>query len=644
MMGWMGRLLLSLRNRRENEGLPSDASGDGSSASLPRRIVGGPAARWGPRRALALPVVVGVYLRVERGVSNHKLIDGTLVAPISIAMTLVALALGVFGVGVMRCIVVGLRARAGRPSVVGARGEGASPRSRNGRRALAAALLSTVAVASHRSLAGCGAPRTLTDASGNAVHLCVEGGSRAPPWRFLMKEVPGRFLGDTFLFRVEDALPHLDWRTAVLETDRCRAALQRPKRNLTTPLARKNNATWVAAEIGPSPEEVPWQVKPERGSSSFAPFRVSNEVTTPDALEQADVLTRNLKDCRMDRSSRVEISYDSSRDPLVLRANSQTGIGTLIVLSASNVADGNVYHVMHMDPGLRCLFVALENAQASSDAFERLHVALPTAWANPVGNSIAGALARAYGADVLTPQYNGTYLRRQTYRSIVDVHGPYMDALPRLLGYGSAWLSGPMWDSFKFESGRVPSSFGIAYADAVRRGNRMRLPSTSGRRWSLPAAEWERVLVVQRRKDRRLVGSTKGTFSEIVDAMCGLGLPVDVVEFEAMSIEDQIQAASTATVVVAAHGAGMSHAAWMRPGTAVVEVLFRQGSEFVGSDYHKADFANLARFYGKKYVYYDSVSLLPKGTEGLLAERMVVHADELAQVVYCLFGQAQGVF
>jgi capsular polysaccharide biosynthesis protein len=74
--------------------------------------------------------------------------------------------------------------------------------------------------------------------------------------------------------------------------------------------------------------------------------------------------------------------------------------------------------------------------------------------------------------------------------------------------------------------------------------------------------------------------------------MCSLGLPISIVEFETMTVEEQIQAVSSSTVMLAAHGAGMSHAAWMRPGAAVVEVLMRQG--FAGSDYHKADFGTCA--------------------------------------------------
>ena len=93
-----------------------------------------------------------------------------------------------------------------------------------------------------------------------------------------------------------------------------------------------------------------------------------------------------------------------------------------------------------------------------------------------------------------------------------------------------------------------------------------------------------------------------GTFVEVVDAICSLNLPVEVVEFESLTPREQIDAASQSTILVGAHGAGLSHAMFVQEGGAVVEILMRQNFDH-GSDYHKADFANLVRFYGTKYVY-----------------------------------------
>lgn len=597
-------------------------------------------------------IVVGLlHFHLRRNVSNHKLLNVKVITLLSIALTLGASAFAL-------CVLVFARWVHGRvrSDREGDWGCSTSLRGRNRRTCFIVVFLCIVAVitkfGSTTSSGACsGSLRIFHDLGGNnSVRLCAK--AWHIPSFFFVWESSMRFLGDTFLFRDEEVIAHLDWKTAVLETDQCKAQLKSvPGRNATDGGGECNNdATAIALGMGPSPKDRPWKTKLVRNTSLLAPFRVSNELLQPDALYQANLVTKQLKDCRLDSTHRVVLKSSSSsassphREPLVLEANSKHGQGVAIILSASNTVDSNVYHIMHMDSGSHCLFLALQNAAASSDNMQqRISIVLPMPWESPVGNSIVASLAGVFGAEVLTLDRNYTYLQQQrTYKSLVHVHGPYIEAIPALVRSGSLGFCWPMWDSFKFEANRLPSSFGIAYANAVRRGNRMQLQHQQ--KEPLPFAETrqEHVVVVQRRNTRRLVGSRTGTFAEIIDAMCSLGLPISIVEFETMTVEEQIQAVSSSTVMLAAHGAGMSHAAWMRPGAAVVEVLMRQG--FAGSDYHKADFANLARFYGKKYVYYDAVSLMPSNARGIGANNIVVDADELAQVILCLFEKFQNGF
>ena len=236
-------------------------------------------------------------------------------------------------------------------------------------------------------------------------------------------------------------------------------------------------------------------------------------------------------------------------------------------------------------------------------------------------------------------EQNSTFIEQQLYLKLYHVHGPFFGGVSDLLRAGTIGFNWPLWDSFKFEMHRLASPFGVMYSETVRRGNKIQLLKqhldvTN----SSPLSGVEdtgHVLIVQRRGDRRLVGSRNGSFVEVVDAICNLGIPVKVIEFEDLSAEQQIQSAQSANVLVAAHGAALSHAAWMKPGGAIVEVLMRQGFVEFG-DYHKADYANLARFFGLKYVYYDPLELLPK--EDLISSKLiVVDADELAWVVFCLY-------
>ena len=81
---------------------------------------------------------------------------------------------------------------------------------------------------------------------------------------------------------------------------------------------------------------------------------------------------------------------------------------------------------------------------------------------------------------------------------------------------------------------------------------------------------------------------------------------------------------------------------FVQEGGAVVEILMRQGFD---QDYHKADFANLVRFYDKKYIYYDPIAIEPnEGVDNLSAQLLFVDARELAQVLYCLYHDTERFF
>eukprot|EP00970_Alexandrium_tamarense_P014631 scaffold4215_cov202-Alexandrium_tamarense.AAC.4 len=517
-------------------------------------------------------------------------------------------------------------------------------------------ILSIIAFVSNsaHSLGKCASLRTIRGYTGDRVSLCANGMSvrnRLPSHLFVAKSL-SRFMGDTFYFEDMMTIPHLDWRTAVLESRQCLDLQANAVRMQQTQQSEQQQCTAIhdeAVSIGPNPEK--WDtsnIATTRGDMkddfSLPAFRVSNELQHPNTIEQSALITQQLNECHIDSSSHMllEALDSSSSTSLELVRDTTHGVDIAIVLSASNFAERNVYHILHMESGLWCLFLALQNAAESlgkGRATPTIHLILPMQWSNPTGTAVARALASAHGAELLIFEQNSTFIEQQLYLKLYHVHGPFFGGVSDLLRAGTIGFNWPLWDSFKFEMHRLASPFGVMYSETVRRGNKIQLLKQQlDVTNSSPMSGVEdtgHVLIVQRRGDRRLVGSRNGSFVEVVDAICNLGIPVKVIEFEDLSAEQQIQSAQSANVLVAAHGAALSHAAWMKPGGAIVEVLMRQGFVEFG-DYHKADYANLARFFGLKYVYYDPLELLPK--EDLISSKLiVVDTDELARVVFCLY-------
>jgi len=377
-----------------------------------------------------------------------------------------------------------------------------------------------------------------------------------------------------------------------------------------------SNVYRKAVEIGPS-DVHEWKGKHHRNEEILAPFRVSDQLRTPDTLFQDDFLAKQLNDCHIDEVRRITLQSSQSNTKAIIEPTGDDGI--VFVLSG-NFNEHNVYHILHMSSLLPCLYIGLEDYSQLNQSISLL---LPLDWNNGVGLVTVEALAATYDANIIRLDDNFD----ETYSRVIHIHGWIPDA-KEMIRSASLGFQYPLWDSFKFELYRQTSSFGIKYADAIRNGNAIN--SHQQRR-----DNEGKILIVQRKNSRRIVGSTTGTFAEVVDAMCTLNLPVEVVEFESLTPQEQIDVAGQSTILVGAHGAGLSHAMFVKEGGAVVEILMRQG---FGQDYHKADFANLVRFYGKKYVYYDPIAIeLNEGVDNLSAHLLIVDAQELAQALYCLY-------
>ena len=185
----------------------------------------------------------------------------------------------------------------------------------------------------------------------------------------------------------------------------------------------------------------------------------------------------------------------------------------------------------------------------------------------------------------------------------------------------------------------------------------IRMPRYVQRRLNLPPLPYheQTVLLLLRTHSRRLVGSSSGTVGEVMQALCSaqLGHRLEVQSFDRMPLRQQIGYASNAALMIGVHGAQLTHAMWLREGSALLEILVRYGwccegqHTFKGATknskhaaqppdpramcgactgYAKPDYANIAHTFGARYAYLDAAFAEPARSHNLI-DREAVHVD-----------------
>jgi hypothetical protein len=79
------------------------------------------------------------------------------------------------------------------------------------------------------------------------------------------------------------------------------------------------------------------------------------------------------------------------------------------------------------------------------------------------------------------------------------------------------------------------------------------------------------ILVIGRRTAGRVVTNVNETIEMLTTVAPGFA--VKTIFFETLPMAKQIEAAHMATIVIGVHGSGLAHVAWMRPGTAMIEIF-----------------------------------------------------------------------
>lgn len=210
--------------------------------------------------------------------------------------------------------------------------------------------------------------------------------------------------------------------------------------------------------------------------------------------------------------------------------------------------------------------------------------------------------------------------------------------------------SGP--PSWPWRENRGPSTFPLS---RPREEERSALLPFSGR-----------VLLLQRRlrKGRSLGDLSTGHLGPVVAALCDLGLPVELADFERRSFQDQVRAVARARVLVEVHGQAVANFLFFRPGAAAVEVLVRLGWPSTGPlpggvaggrayDFRAAGARGryflsyglaIARLVGARFFYLDSEAAEITREEEGTHPTFLVNASKLALLAWGAWSDALEAF
>ena len=312
-----------------------------------------------------------------------------------------------------------------------------------------------------------------------------------------------------------------------------------------------------------------------------------------------------------------------------------------LLIVRGRVADANPYHSLVMDPKLFCtyLYTAVLHPSTRVDLFIEDEF-FPT---NANTRDALEALLVPNGGTIYTPSEPppdpALFHAIAKQRRAISSSDAMSDILIPNSHHNNFVSTFPLWASWGFEIGRVHDPRISGFADTIKA--------------NLGVKEWGSgdgtgtVLVLDRETNRCLGGYRKlvqggyewGKHDIVIDALSKRGLPVRSIAFNSsLPTAAVVRAVAKAKVMIGVHGAGLTHAMWMRRGSTLIEVINRSPLYYGGGQqgtrgYHKADFANLARAFGIRYYYKDSKGIVAKNEGDFNYETGLVDVDEFAEQV-----------
>jgi hypothetical protein len=374
------------------------------------------------------------------------------------------------------------------------------------------------------------------------------------------------------------------------------------------------------------------------------PFHI-NTLFPKSEKKQFAKTEEKLRECDTTQVDEFRSITVASTSPAVSGRPPQSERHLLVV--RGRLADPNPYHSMAMDPSLFCtyLYSSVSHPSATVDLF------IEDAYFPTDGNTLEilqALLAPGNGSihTPLSPPPEASYQAISTQRSAISSESSLSSILiPSSSATGAFVSTFPLWGSWGFEEGRLHDPKISAFADTVKRNLGVLGWSAAGS--GSGTSTVGNVLLVDRVTDRLLGGYRKaalgggyswGRQGSLDASIRARGVPVSSMSFgPSAPTRSIVSAVAGARVVVAVHGAGLTHAMWMERGSVLIEVVNRipeyYGEEGDTRGYHKGDFANLARAFGITYYYKDSGGIVAKEGGDFNWETSLVDLDEFTDQV-----------
>jgi hypothetical protein len=263
-----------------------------------------------------------------------------------------------------------------------------------------------------------------------------------------------------------------------------------------------------------------------------------------------------------------------------------TSLSATIRVRLNYLDQSNLFHLFAMESSWWCLYLSVKKLEQN---YSRIFI-------EPIGidklyHPFAIGMIKALSKHGLQPSSD-----------VYDVYGPGV-AVYQTREFGQFKLPWPLWSYTTFYKKMKPHTLSMEMIKRIKD--------------SCPNAVTNRskeIILIDRKNSRRLVHDSVQDFARVVefhqdDDFC-----------------QTVNLMRNTRVLIGVHGAGLTNLALLEPGSIVIEILMRGGG--FNPYYYKAEYANMARFFGIKYYYFDSKSVSPPGC-GIHCEEVKIDTKKL---------------